>query len=365
MPHFDRKSKKWRGVILLNGKRKTKLFKLKTQAKAWEAAEKERLKNPLPLEYEPQEEDREPTLREAMIAYLRDCQQQDYHKNVIDHKVRILSRLLDQVGYPILSEINVLALRNFVLSQPTPTQKNRARKELHALFAYCQTYFGLQQNLAAAAVPKKVPEERKPQPVPTEKEVGQLLLACNRWDRNFITAYCLTGGRKGELLRWTWTDDINFEQEKVRLGTKKTRTREIVYRWVPMGKMLRQVLKDQYKTKLPYSDYVFQCRSLEHKNYGDRFSDRRHFIKTLSTRVLGEDRAFGYHGLRRFFTSIQADKYKTSLPVLQKLLGHSSPRTTEKYLYNISEDAKTAIEKMDELEIFSTALQRDEGEEGK
>ena len=38
-----------------------------------------------------------------------------------------------------------------------------------------------------------------------------------------------TGARKSEVLRWTWADDINFDERWVRLGTRKNRTGEMTY----------------------------------------------------------------------------------------------------------------------------------------
>ncbi len=36
----------------------------------------------------------------------------------------------------------------------------------------------------------------------------------------------------------------------------------------------------------------------------------------------------GFHGLRRFFASLLADKHKESMPTIQKLLGHASVSVT-------------------------------------
>ena len=55
---------------------------------------------------------------------------------------------------------------------------------------------------------------------------------------------------------------------------------------------------------------------------------------------------FGFHALRRFFGSLLADKYKESIPTIQKLLGHASPNTTERYIYNITQDSKRAVEQI-------------------
>jgi integrase len=116
------------------------------------------------------------------------------------------------------------------------------------------------------------------------------------------------------------------------------------YRWIHMNGMLFDSLQDQWKTRLPQSDYVFQNRDSRHPRYGDRYIARRRFMKGLCKRA--GVKTFGFHALRRFFGSLLADKYKESIPVIQKLLGHASPNTTEKYIYNISQDAKRAVDQI-------------------
>jgi integrase len=78
--------------------------------------------------------------------------------------------------------------------------------------------------------------------------------------------------------------------------------------------------------------------------YGDRYTTRRKFMKGLCKRA--GVRPFGLHALRRFFASLLVDKYKESIPVIQKLLGHASPSTTDRYIFNISQDAQRAVEKI-------------------
>ena len=360
MPYFDKKSQKWRGVVWIGGKRRTRLFRLKSEAKTWEAKEKKRIRDPLPIEPLPEKGDDfgRVTLKSAMGEYLHDCVEKGYHRNVTDHKYRIYKRLLDTIGNPHLCDVTASQIKAFILSQSSPTKINRTREELHALFAYCQEFFGLTQNLAAA-VPKSVVEKRKAQYVPTEEEVARLWLDCNRWDRNFLTAFLHTGGRKSEVLRWKFSEDINFEINVVRLVTKRGSTREEVERWIPMSEALRSALEDQWQTRLNTSDYVFQRRSPESENYGDRYGDRKHFVKKLSVSVLGKDKAFGYRGLRRFFSAHLADKHKQSRPALQTLLGHSSKRATEDYIFSFGDDVKEAVAELDELELSDSEGERE------
>ncbi|UCF82165.1 MAG: tyrosine-type recombinase/integrase [Desulfobacteraceae bacterium] len=164
-------------------------------------------------------------------------------------------------------EPNVI-LHDILLPQPTPNLYNKRRKELHAFFEYCKDFFGLQINPVAPI--KKLPIKRKPQPVPTEEEFLRLLMVANRHDKNLLTACASTGGRRSEIFRWTWTEDINFKDRKIRLGNRKNRAREMRYRWIDINDELYEALQDQWKTKLPHSDYVFQNRDPRHPNYGDR-----------------------------------------------------------------------------------------------
>lgn len=148
-----------------------------------------------------------------------------------------------------------------------------------------------------------------------------------------------------KIFRWTWTDDINFEKQVLRLGTRKTKSGQMRYRLVPMNDSLYGALMDQWKTRMPQTDYIFQNRDPRHPRYGDKYTARRKFMRSLCKRAAIE-KNLGFHSLRRFFASLLADKHRESLPIIQKLLGHSSMVTTEKYVYNIFQDARSAVDKI-------------------
>jgi integrase len=249
---------------------------------------------------------------------------------------------MSATGNVPIDEITADVIQELLLSKSTKNLYNRTRKDLHAFFNYCVKFRGLARNPVTEI--DTLPVERQPQPVPTEEAVVRLLMAADRHDRNLIIAYCTTGGRRSEIFRWTWHEDVNFDKLTVRLGTRKTRSGDMKYRWMHMNDMLFDALQDQWKTKLSHTDYVFQNRDHRHPRYGDRYTARRRFMKGLCNRA--GIKPFGFHALRRFFGSLLADKYKESIPTIQKLLGHASPNTTERYIYNISHDAKRAVEQI-------------------
>jgi integrase len=354
MAYFDKARGKWRGNVYFEGVRKTKLFGVKGKrldkdrkaAEAWEIS----TRNKLALE---RWEKGKYSLKEAATDYLEDCEKKHLHKTTIANKRRFLKELEEKVGDIALENIEPKALKDYIYSKEKASQSNRARKDLSAFFSYCVKFFDLKQN--PINLIDRLPEDRKNLPVPTEKQMARLMAKLKRWDRNFVAVFMLTGARKEELLRLTWTDDVNFDKREVRLGTKKSRSREMTYRYIGMDDTLYRIFQDQYNSRLGTSDFVFQNRNPRFKNYGNRFADRRHFIRNIC-RQINRDEAkkpgggdpvpiFGYHSLRRFYTSVLAEK-GTNLPTLQKLLGHSRPSTTDRYVSSISEDARVAQEKI-------------------
>jgi integrase len=336
MPYKE--GKKWRGSVMVKGQRKTKLFTSKNKALDWERKKRKELKIQTATG----------SLADFSNRYL-DYAQRKFSHDTYTEKKKILKDLKETFGNILIYEITPEILERFIYSRGSNNNCNRARKNLMAFFNYCKK-LGLLYN--PVELVERLPHQKTKQPVPTEEEVIRLLLAADRHDRNLIIAFCTTGGRRSEILRWTWTEDINLEKRIVRLGNRKNRQGEMRYRWVAMNQMLFDALQDQWRTRLPHSDYVFQNRAVwkdkrgnivrKHPNYGDRYTARRRFMSGLCKRA--GVKQFGFHGLRRFFASLLADKYKRSMPLIRDLLGQSSVAVTDSYVFNISEDAREAVE---------------------
>lgn len=341
MPYFDKSKRKWRGRVMVAGQTSSKLFPTKKEAKDWEAAERRRLKERTSTVY----------LLEAITDYL-DYAAERFHPTTFKNKHRVLKGLISDIGDQPLFSITPKQILTYLNKAKSKTGFNRGRKELRAFFQWIGQFHHLLKN---PVIVKKLPRDRQPQRVPTDQEVTKLMLVANRWERNFVVAFLTTGARKEEILRWTW-EDIDFEQGRVRLVSRKTRSGDTKARYVEMNDTLRRVLEDQVGTRLGLSEYVFQNRNRGFENYGSRFADRRHFIRKLCVRAGVEP--FSYHALRRWFTSVLARR-GTPLPALQRLLGHSRPSTTDRYVYSVSEDAKKAVNILDSLEVFNGEEKRE------
>jgi integrase len=75
---------------------------------------------------------------------------------------------------------------------------------------------------------------------------------------------------------------------------------------------------------------------------GQQYAFRHKFLRGLAKRA--EVRAFGFHSLRRYVAAYLSDKEKLATKTIQKILGHSSEATTERYLYNAHRDLEAVME---------------------
>lgn len=343
MPY--RQGKKWRGKVQVHGRRYTALLPTRRAALAWENEKRKELSAH-------QKQIRTDSLLSVATAYLDFCQR-TYNQTTYFNKRKAIKELMQANGQIMLNEIDPgIILNRVIMAQPTPSLSNERRKHLHSFFEHARRFYGLRFN-PMADIPK-LAVDRKPQAVPTEEEFLKLLMAAGRHDRNLLICCSSTGGRRSEILRMTWTEDVNFKDRTVRLCNRKNRRRELRCRVVPMNDALFQILQDQWSTRLPDSDYVFQNRAAwvskdgrvirKHPNYGGRYTARRRFMAGLCKRA-GVNKRIGFHALRRFFASLLADN-REKLTTIQSLLGHAAVSTTDRYVHRLNDDTRMAVNRM-------------------
>ena len=116
--------------------------------------------------------------------------------------------------------------------------------------------------------------------------------------------------------------------------TRKSKNSDIVERKIPKNKTLKKVIKSQPRI----GEYIY-C----HED-GKRYGYRSKMIRTLCKNA--KVREFTYHNLRHYGASKLADE-GVPITVIQVLLGHMRPTTTDIYLQSIRPDM---IEAMKNLE---------------
>jgi len=345
MPYKEGK-KKWRAKVQTGGRRHTALLSTRRAALDWENEKRRELRAP------PKAPTHTGSLLRVATEYLEYCER-TFNPTTFRNKRKALKDLMAVTGNVTLDQVEPgVILNQVILAQPSPSLSNERRKHLAAFFEHCRRFYAMDVS-PMAHIPKLV-VDRKPQPVPTEEEFLKLLLAAGRHDRNILIACAATGGRRSEILRMTWTEDVNFQERTVRLCNRKNRGRELRCRLAPMNDELHKALQDQLATRLPDSDFVFQNRAVwaardgrvirKHPNYGGRYTARRRFMRGLCKRA-GIKKAIGFHALRRFFASMLADN-REKLSTIRDLLGHAAVSTTDRYVHRLHDDTRTAVNKI-------------------
>lgn len=152
-----------------------------------------------------------------------------------------------------------------------------------------------------------------------------------------------TGCRRGEIhnLRWNC---IDFIEQTITIGDNDFQTKSRQQRVIPMSKTLYKILKAYSKSRkkaITKNSYVFT------KSNGFRYCEdaaSKYFKKMVQG--LGLDENLTFHSLRHSFAShlVQSG---VSLYKVQKLLGHSSIKVTERYAHLNVEALKEAVTAFD------------------
>ena len=331
----------WRAEFMLNGERirAQGFFKYKDEARQWVKDEKERVKAEAK---EPSSPDRQHSLYDLCQTYLADCETR-YGAKTVDEKRYCLERFYNSVGDIAVTDVTppmVLEFVNVRAKNQSANAANKDRKNLRAYYSWVQEMYGLMYDPTAPI--KKKPHEKQPRRLIPIQDILKVIMAAQGHDRVLIGAYWHTGARKSEVLRWTWTDDINFDERWVRLGTRKNRTGEMTYEKLWMNDDLYNLLKWQWKNRHPTSPYVFCHMNEKSKYYGKRFDERRKTLKSLCEKAGVEP--FGYHDIRHTVAKYLNDIQKVGLKKVQQVLRHRRQTTTEIYVEGSYTDTKEAIQ---------------------
>ncbi|MCK5679311.1 integrase, partial [bacterium] len=126
---------------------------------------------------------------------------------------------------------------------------------------------------------ERFPEERSPRHVPSESDYWKVYeQAWTEQDATMLFAYLHLAARKSELFRLSW-DDVDFEDEKVRLYTKKTKDGSLEESWLPMSDDLKDSLAT-HRNKEVDEKWVFTD-----PESGYPYTQRRHWLKNLCKRA--------------------------------------------------------------------------------
>jgi integrase len=338
----------WRAEFVQEGKRimAKGTFKYKDEARQWVKEEKEKLKtSPSKSSFNEEKQEQDISFWFLAQKYLKTCKT-NYDRKTVHEKTYCYKRFYKAVGNLDVTEIQPPMILDF-LDDRAESQSNNAankdRKNLKAFFRWIQKVHGIMHDPTGPI--EKKPHSKKSRRIIPIQDILKVMLAAKGHERVLIGSYWHTGARKGEVLRWTWADDINFEERWVRLGTKKSRDGSMVYEKIWINDDLYELLLWQWKHRHPTSPYVFCHMNPKSKFYGKVFTERRKTLKSLCETAKVEP--FGYHDIRHTVAKYLNDLQKVGLKKVQQVLRHRRQTTTEVYVegnYTDTKDVVTLLE---------------------
>ena len=317
------------GQIRRGGKKKEKRFKTRKEALAWEVEMRKM------SEDDWQEKIDIISLGDWAQKYLDYAKMKFAHKTYIEKSAvfRMFFREIDP-ALPVtkLTPARVLAYLQERMKQKSGYAANKDRKNLVAAWNWGMKYMEPLLPAPNPCLVEKMPEIRTPRYVPPEEDFWKVFEAVeDEQDRAMLLASLYLAARRGEIFRLK-ISDLDFENDRIRLWTKKREGGNLEYDWLPMTEELCQSLSSWLKNREIDSEYVFVClykTAFTKKYYGKPFTCRQQFMRRLCDKA-GVKR-FGFHAIRHI-TASQLFKKGYSVGIIQAILRHKSPSTTERYL---------------------------------
>ncbi len=320
---------KWFGQIRHEGRRhRSPLLATKGEASDWETDKRRELESPAP----PSSAASTATvsLLEWSNAYLDYAMR--YVPKTYSEKKMIMARLVKHPGLdPLMPAASLTAGQALEILQAQFLSRggnaaNKERKTLVAAWGWGVTFKKLPKQNPFLDVPA-YPERRVPRHVPKEEEFWRVVDVAQGQDKTMLLAFLHTAARRGELFRLTWAD-LDFEDNTVRLTTRKRKDGSMEEDWIPMtGELRKELLAHRERFGGEAEDLVFMHREGRHKDEG--FLEDRKFLRGLCAKA--EVRFFDRHSIRHLTASILA-RLGVPAVVIQGVLRHKRLSTTERYV---------------------------------
>jgi integrase len=169
----------------------------------------------------------------------------------------------------------------------------------------------------------------------SEFEIHQLFGAAAPHLRPILAVAFGTGLRKGDILGLRWKD-IDLERGIITLNMQKTEDAIEI----PILPMMREVL-ERIKAQENGSPFVFTFHQ------GRKISDIKTAFRAALQRSRLAEKGYRFHDIRRTFATMLYNR-GVVLTKIQRLLGHRSIITTERYLGVKFEETRQAIMALDQ-----------------
>lgn len=261
--------------------------------------------------------------------------------NFLSHPERADGSRSDLKPVHSLSDISLMHLRSF--QDYLKTKREIQNTTVNRRFATYKHFFKFcLENKYISESPtqflKGLKDDSKSRYIPTPSELMIVIQEIKPLFRNYLMVQAEIGARPNELLDLTY-EDLNLEAGLIRLASKKGKG-EIRYRILPLPERAKEILtavkaQAQRSFKAKAKDYVFSFN-------GSRL--RQELIPKHIKRICKKNNinSFCPYALRHLFCS-DLSKLGKSVFDVQKLMGHSNIRTTQKYYHSNFEHLKNVM----------------------
>ena len=131
-----------------------------------------------------------------------------------------LERFLAHVGDVEPEDVtppDILKLLNQRAREVSNNAANKDRKNIKAFYRWLARHYGILHD-PTAPIENKAHQKKGRRLLPIE-DVFKVIMAAPMPERAMVAACWHTAGRKGEILRLRWDEDVNLEHRWIRLGT--------------------------------------------------------------------------------------------------------------------------------------------------
>ncbi len=318
MPYLDKTSGKYRATKMIDGLRRTKTFKIKAEARKWEAHQTEETwiaeQQVLALL----------SILEWSVKYLEYSKVRHTAKTFKSEKVVAFNRFFAVVDKDTLVEdltaADCLRMLEMRAKEKSGNAANKDKKNLKAAWNYGIKYLGMPKDNPFVSV-DSFPAVQRPRYMPPQEDFWKVYDVAEGEDKVLLLAFLHTAARRNEMFSLKW-DDIDLVNGKVRLWTRKRKGGSYEYDWLPLTDRLADALADHAKSKR--GEFVF-CNE-----DGVPYAERQRLIPRLCKKA--GVRRFTYHAIRHLTASILAQE-GLDIVTIQKMLRHKNPLTTTLYLH--------------------------------
>ncbi|NBO36866.1 recombinase XerD [bacterium] len=224
-----------------------------------------------------------------------------------------IKRFLNSVGDKQVIHLSSKDFQNYLdnYNFTSVSQQNQAINAIRFLYKY-----GLERKYDKVNFQRPRSEKKLPQVIDKDFLLDRISKIENKKHKAIIALAFSTGMRVSEIVNLK-ISDFDLQRNIIHIKNAKGRKDRIV----GLTQKVRQILRDyhlEYKTK----EYLFSGQT------NSKYSARS--CNQIVKKHLGEN--YHFHTLRHStFTALAENG--TSLPVIQKLAGHSSSKTTEVYIH--------------------------------